>query len=126
MYFGGKTERFISGEQNCLRIMSTRCGRIGISWTLHQRDGLTFPLRHKIPGPNSWKKTTPKRSNLATHFGWSLHNIKGQALRNLILGMWDEPHRLRVVLRDVSYRSAIAVTCWPTSSHLPSCLTKNR
>ena len=51
-------ERFIiSGELNCRRIMSTRCGRIGISWTLRQRGGLTFPLRHKISGPNSWKKT---------------------------------------------------------------------
>ena len=39
------------------RIMSTRCGRIGISWTLRQRVGQTFPLRHKISGPNSWKKT---------------------------------------------------------------------
>jgi hypothetical protein len=25
-----------------------------------------------------------------------------------------------------SYRSSMAVTCWPTSSHLPPCLAKNR
>ena len=48
---------FISGELNCRRIMSTRYGRIGISWTLRQRVGQIFPLRHKISGPNFWKKT---------------------------------------------------------------------
>jgi len=31
-----------------LRIMSTRCGRIGISWTLRQRVGQTFLLRPKF------------------------------------------------------------------------------
>ena len=34
---------FISGEPNCRGIMSTRCGRIGISWTLRQQGGRTFP-----------------------------------------------------------------------------------
>src|SRR6267154_2434199 len=29
-------------------------------------------------------------------------------------------------IRNLPYRSAMAVTCWPTSSHLPPCLTKNR
>jgi hypothetical protein len=57
-YLGGRKERFfISGELNCRRIMSTQCGRIGISWTLRQRVGQTLPLRHKISGPNSWKTT---------------------------------------------------------------------
>src|SRR5450755_2978390 len=88
MYFGGKMERFIiSGEPNCQGIMSTRCGRIGISWTLRQRGGLTFRLRHKISGPNSWKKTILKRSNWAPYAGWSLLNTKGQVLRNGIVGM---------------------------------------
>src|SRR5215471_16762051 len=39
MYLGGRMERFsISGELNCRRTMSTRCGRIGISWTLRYKE----------------------------------------------------------------------------------------
>ena len=48
---------FISGQLNGKQIMSIRCGRIGISWTLRQRVGQTFPLRRKISDPNSWKRT---------------------------------------------------------------------
>jgi hypothetical protein len=36
---------------------STRCGRIGISWTSRRRGGPTFPFRRKSSGPNSWKST---------------------------------------------------------------------
>jgi len=58
MYSGSRMERsFIFGELNQCRIMSTQCGPIGISWILRQRVGQTFPLRRKISGPNSWKKT---------------------------------------------------------------------
>ena len=65
MYLGSRAGRFsISGELSCRRIMSTRCGRTGISWTLRQRVGQTFQLRHKISGPNSWKRTILIRSNL--------------------------------------------------------------
>jgi hypothetical protein len=38
----------------------------------------------------------------------------------------DHAPRLPSASDNESYRSAKAVTCWPTSSHLPSCLTKNR
>jgi hypothetical protein len=46
----------ISGELSYRRITSTQCGRIGISWTLRQRVGQTFPPRHRISGRNSWRR----------------------------------------------------------------------
>ncbi len=50
----GKIFHFWGTERRC-RTISTRCGRIGISWTLRRRAGQTFPLRRKSSGPNSWK-----------------------------------------------------------------------
>lgn len=52
---------------------SKRGGRIGISWTLRQRAGQTFPLRHNISDPNSWKRTIPIRRSLALN-RTDLHN----------------------------------------------------
>src|ERR1700730_163640 len=46
MYSGDRLEGFfISGGLNFRGIIWTRCGRIGISWTIRQRVARTFPLR---------------------------------------------------------------------------------
>ena len=50
----GKTFHFWGTELSANHV--DRCGRIGISCTLRQRAGRTFPLRHKISGPNSGEK----------------------------------------------------------------------
>src|SRR4026207_1389534 len=64
MSSGGEMERsFIPGEPSRRPIMSTRCGRIGISWTLRQRVGRTFRRRHRISGLNSWRNTICTRSS---------------------------------------------------------------
>ena len=52
-----RTEEVEKLNQHLEQRVADQCGRIGISWTLGQRVGQTFPLRHKISGPNPWKKT---------------------------------------------------------------------
>src|SRR5260221_9135285 len=43
--------------------MSTRCGRIGISWTSRRKGVRTFLHRHKSSGRNSWKRITSTRTD---------------------------------------------------------------